>query len=209
MIATSATDIGNSRNQRTGGEGADSGAACWRGACRPVIARETDLGFGPPYSIYYKRASTACKLTYPAERPIQSSARPAMTSREGWEGYEDGPAARMLAFFVPCPFFCPICCWANLVRAPSGTHLASSADGRFAPGCKDDMGQKKLFPTAFLPPWPPRPTRRFESGSGVAGSKKGTFSRFDGDFVRPRVYSASPKGSCGTAETAGKKRLTL
>jgi hypothetical protein len=74
---------------------------------------------------------------------------------------------------------------------------------------QDGMGQKKVLPTAFLQAWPPRVNHRFGSGSDVTTSKKGAFQRFCGDFVLPRLYSASTKGIAHTDKTAGKKRLTL
>jgi hypothetical protein len=71
------------------------------------------------------------------------------------------------------------------------------------------MSQKKMFPAAFLPPGPPRPTNRFVLCSGAATWKKGAFWRFCVDFLRPGEYSASTKDVARTEKTAGKKRLTL
>jgi hypothetical protein len=64
---------------------------------------------------------------------------------------------------------------------------------------------EKMLHVAFLPPGSPRPTRRFELGSGVTWSQKGASWRFGGDFVLPRVYSASTKGIVHTEKTAGEK----
>ncbi len=62
-----------------------------------------------------------------------------------------------------------------------------------------------MLPAAFLQPWSPRPTRPIGSGSGVTRSQKGAFWSSYGDFVRPRVYSASAKGIAYTEKTAGEK----
>jgi hypothetical protein len=65
------------------------------------------------------------------------------------------------------------------------------------------MRQKKVRPATFLPPWPPRATRRIGSGSGVTNSKKRAFLRSCGDFVHPPAHSVSAKGSCSYSGNCG------
>jgi hypothetical protein len=50
----------------------------------------------------------------------------------------------------------------------------SATADQFA-GVKDGVGQKKVLSAAFLPPGPPRATRRIGSGSDLATSKKWVF----------------------------------